>query len=764
MEKMKAPFYNLIPLLLSTKTTSLPLGKIFSKTISLLQTLHLNHRLLFIDIKPDNFMLASSTSSSSSIEESIRLVDLGLVTSYRDISLGKHRLNMHPNAPVVGTPNYASLNVLNGHTPSRRDDLEALGYVLLELYVRLLMETGSIPASNNDIEEEEWSVLPWSTGTSDEEICCLKTKCMEPESDFYDTLSAGHNTQASQIIQTYFETVMSLKYSEKPNYEELISLVEDLVIQREGGKGNKAKRKEPNEMKQNGTQEEEEDEVKPTRAKRKTKPKTTSTSEILEEMDTPAKRKTKPKNTTALETLEETDTQPKRKTKPKLTSTSETLEGTSRTKRSTKTKSSSTVTTSGVRKSPRRATTRQQPISIQDTDDDDINEDDDDVNEEHTVVDDKKENDNNTDISTTASTSTTRRSTRLRSQSSPSPNGIRLEGTKKSTRKKAPAKKVETIEEETTTTCFGSHISDLAKQSLQRRKNKQSKNDNTTEEKVEEEETETTTTCFSTNISELAKQSLQRRKNKQNKKDKDEEEEHASPAKKQKADNGSKAVPATPLSFRNKRVNKNDVIVIDDDEEEDIPSTATRGRKRLFESDDVDEEKFEDSHEDHLNDENIAPLSPKQSNKLSSSSSCKIQIIFTQGPHKGETMYLGDDDDDHKENDNSKEGNPDTYIIGRDPSVPDSRYNNNNNNQQQFTTSLYSIQHDIEASSVHAKITLQHSKKRSGVCTVSITDLKSTNGTYVNGRLIAKGGTTKAFMGDKILIGTSVLQVKRGGF
>eukprot|EP00957_Ditylum_brightwellii_P184022 14017770-Ditylum_brightwellii.AAC.1 len=153
MENMKAPFYNLAPLLLSTKATTLPLKKIFSKTISLLQTLHLQHRLLFINIKPDNFMLASS--SCSSIEESIQLVDLGLVTSYQDISLGKHCINIHPNALVVGMPNYASLNVLNGHTPSWRDDLEALGYILLELYVRFLMETGSIPASNNDIEEEE---------------------------------------------------------------------------------------------------------------------------------------------------------------------------------------------------------------------------------------------------------------------------------------------------------------------------------------------------------------------------------------------------------------------------------------------------------------------------------------------------------------------------------------------------------------------------------------------------------------------------------
>ncbi|TFK93131.1 kinase-like protein [Polyporus arcularius HHB13444] len=62
----------------------------------------------------------------------IYLIDFGLCLSYLDKSTGRHRPD-EKMPRVRGTYLYASLNNHLHHTPSRRDDLEALAYVLIRL-------------------------------------------------------------------------------------------------------------------------------------------------------------------------------------------------------------------------------------------------------------------------------------------------------------------------------------------------------------------------------------------------------------------------------------------------------------------------------------------------------------------------------------------------------------------------------------------------------------------------------------------------------
>lgn len=50
----------------------------------------------------------------------------------------KHKMNQHPDAQLVRTPVYASLNVLGGHTVSKRDDLEACLYIIFELILQIV--------------------------------------------------------------------------------------------------------------------------------------------------------------------------------------------------------------------------------------------------------------------------------------------------------------------------------------------------------------------------------------------------------------------------------------------------------------------------------------------------------------------------------------------------------------------------------------------------------------------------------------------------
>jgi serine/threonine protein kinase len=80
------------------------------------------------DLKPANFLLKSNAQQISELY----LIDFGLAHSFLD-EKSRHRA-IKTNEPIVGTTRYMSVNVHQGLTASRRDDLESLGYILLFLY------------------------------------------------------------------------------------------------------------------------------------------------------------------------------------------------------------------------------------------------------------------------------------------------------------------------------------------------------------------------------------------------------------------------------------------------------------------------------------------------------------------------------------------------------------------------------------------------------------------------------------------------------
>lgn len=89
-------------------------------------------------------------------------------------TLAKHR----------GTPRYTSVDAHNGIIPSRRSDLENLGYVLVDFFIS----------------------LPWKKSPKH---LMKKRKIEFKESPYPNQLTP------------YFNHVFSLKYSEKPNYEHM---------------------------------------------------------------------------------------------------------------------------------------------------------------------------------------------------------------------------------------------------------------------------------------------------------------------------------------------------------------------------------------------------------------------------------------------------------------------------------------------------------------------------------------------------------------
>ena len=69
---------------------------------------------------------------------------------------------------LVGTARYASINALNGLTQSRRDDLEAIGYVLM-YFLRGRLPWQGIPVKNK--EERYRKIMEKKIATSAEELC-----------------------------------------------------------------------------------------------------------------------------------------------------------------------------------------------------------------------------------------------------------------------------------------------------------------------------------------------------------------------------------------------------------------------------------------------------------------------------------------------------------------------------------------------------------------------------------------------------------------
>ena len=122
------------------------------------------HRIGYLhrDIKSDNFVVGTGAN-----KDLIYLIDFGLSKLYIDPMSGKHIQYSESNL-LMGTAKFVSINTHLGIEQSRRDDLEALGYVLIYL------SKSGLPWHQKKGEDEDngyVKIMNLKMGTPLDELC-----------------------------------------------------------------------------------------------------------------------------------------------------------------------------------------------------------------------------------------------------------------------------------------------------------------------------------------------------------------------------------------------------------------------------------------------------------------------------------------------------------------------------------------------------------------------------------------------------------------
>lgn len=156
------------------------------------------HSFVHRDIKPDNFLVGLAENTNQ-----VYIIDFGLSKKYRDAKTQQHIQFKERPGSLTGSARYASINTHLGNEQSRRDDLEAMGYVLMYFY---------------------WGSLPWQS---------VKAPSKKERNDKILETKMSERFTSDHIpgeFITFLNYCRSLRFEDAPDYSYLRQLLRDIFV------------------------------------------------------------------------------------------------------------------------------------------------------------------------------------------------------------------------------------------------------------------------------------------------------------------------------------------------------------------------------------------------------------------------------------------------------------------------------------------------------------------------------------------------------